>query len=311
MNLLVFVLRRALSLIPIGLGVVVLIALMVHVIPGNPVDQILGDYATPEAREKMTIQLGLDQPILKQVFNYVSNLLQGDLGRSLITQKDIGTLIGNRILPTMQLALAAILVSIFLSIPLGVISAAFAGRAFDYLAMLFALIGVAMPSFWLGSMLVLFFSLWLDWLPVSGIGSWQNLVLPALTMGTSLASILTRMTRNSMLECMKEDYVRTARAKGLSARVVLLKHVLRNASLPLVTIVGLQFGVILTGAVITEVIYDWPGLGTLILEAVQSRDVPLIQGCVLFFSGVYLFVNLATDLVYSLVDPRIKVNGGV
>jgi peptide/nickel transport system permease protein len=215
-------------------------------------------------------------------------------------------LIAERVQPTVELAVVSLIVALCLSIPLGIVSALKAGKPLDYTAMGFALLGVAIPNFWLGPMLVLLFSLELGWLPVSERGGALSYVLPAITLGTALAAILSRMTRNSMLDNMKEDYVRTARAKGNPERTVIGKHVFRNAALPLVTIVGLQFGVLLTGAIITERIFDWPGLGSLILDGINNRDYPVVQGCVLVFSATYLIVNLVTDLSYALVDPRIK-----
>jgi peptide/nickel transport system permease protein len=298
---------RLVSLIPIAIGVVTLVALMARVVPGDPVDTILSEYATKEDKDELRAQLGLDKPALTQLFDYYGQLLKGDLGTSLIKRKPVNGLIAERIWPTTQLAVFAIIVAILIALPLGILSALFAGKILDYVAMGFALLGIAVPNFWLGSMLVLVFAIELDVLPVSERTDWRSYILPAFTMGIALAAILTRMTRNSMLDTFKEDFVRTARAKGNNEFVVVAKHVLRNAALPLVTILGLQFGVILTGAVITESIFDWPGLGTLVLEAVKSRDYPVIQGCVLMFSATYLVVNLATDLAYALIDPRIKI----
>lgn len=305
--MLAFCLRRILGIIPIGFGVITLVALITHIVPGDPVDAILGQYATQEDKEKLTKELGLDKPLPIQLLTYYESLARGDLGKSLLSQRPVASLIGERIRPTMELALCAIIVAILVSVPLGIISALNAGKPLDFLAMGFSLIGVAMPNFWFGSMLILIFSIQLDLLPVSERGGWQTYVLPSLTMGIALSAVLCRMTRNNVLDTLKEDYVRTARAKGNREYVVIGKHVLRNAALPLITIIGLQFGVLLTGAVITEVIFDWPGLGTLILEAVRTRDYPIIQGCVLMFACTYLFVNLATDLLYAFVDPRIKI----
>lgn len=301
-----FCIKRLIGLIPIGVGVVTLAALLAHVVPGDPADSILGAYATLEDKNALNKQLGLDQPIFKQILNYYKQVLHADLGQSLITQRDVTELIAERFPATIELAIVSIIVAIFIGVPLGILSALFAGGIIDLGAMFIALLGVAMPNFWLGSMLILFFSIHLDWLPVSERGGWQSYILPSLTMGTALASVLSRMTRNSMLDTLKEDYVRTARAKGVPEYLVILKHVLKNAALPLVTILGLQFSVILTGAVITEVIFDWPGIGSLVLEAVKTRDYPIIQGCLLVFSGIYLVVNLLTDILYAWIDPRIK-----
>lgn len=303
-----YIVRRLLMLVPIGAGVIILVALMAHAVPGDPIDQLLGQYATQEEKQELREKLGLNLPIGEQLLGYFNKLLHGDLGDSLLSQRSVSSLIAERFRPTAELALASIIVALLISIPLGILGALFAGKAIDYMAMMFALLGVSMPNFWLGSMLILLFSLELDLLPVSERTDWTSYILPAITMGTALAAVLSRMMRNSMLDVMQEDYVRTARAKGLAESLVIGKHVIRNAALPLVTVVGLQFGVILTGAVITEVIFDWPGLGTLLLDAVRSRDYPVIQGCVLMFSATYLIVNLLTDITYAIVDPRIKIS---
>ncbi len=301
-----FCIRRLAGLVPIGLGVVTLAALLAHVVPGDPADSILGAYATLEEKTALNKQLGLDQPVHIQILNYYKQVSRADLGQSLINQREVSELIAERFPATIELAIVSIIVAILIGVPLGILSAIFAGSLIDLGAMFIALIGVAMPNFWLGSMLILFFSIQLDWLPVSERAGWESYVLPSLTMGTALASVLSRMARNSMLDTLKEDYVRTARAKGVRESAVILKHVLKNAALPLVTIIGLQFSVILTGAVITEVIFDWPGIGSLVLEAVKTRDYPIIQGCLLIFSAIYLCVNLLTDIIYAWIDPRIK-----
>lgn len=301
-----FVLKRLLALLPVGLGVIAVVSLLIHTVPGDPADSILGPYATAEEKATLKKDLGLDQPFVVQLGRYYGQLLAGDLGTSVIYRRPVTQLIGERLRATLELACLAMLVAIAISLPLGIVSAVKKGRPLDYGAMGFALFGVAIPNFWLGPMMILLFSLELGWLPVSERGAWSTYVLPALTLGMPLAAILSRMTRNSMLDNFREDYVRTARAKGNGELVVTMKHVFRNASLPLVTIVGLQFGVLLTGAIITERIYDWPGLGSLILDGINNRDYPLVQGCVLTFSFTYLIVNLLTDLSYAAIDPRIK-----
>lgn len=301
-----FIFKRILSMIPVGIGVITVVSLLIHMVPGDPADAILGPYAT--AQEKISLQrdLGLDQPFIIQLGRYFQQILQGDLGNSIVFRKPVAQLILSRLGATVELAFLAMLVAISISIPLGIISALNKGKPLDYGAMAFALLGVAIPNFWLGPMMVLIFSLELGWLPVSERGSWDTYILPAMTLGIPLAAILSRMTRNAMLDNFKEDFVRTARAKGNDEWVVTLKHVFRNAALPLVTIVGLQFGVLLTGAIITERIYDWPGLGSLMLDGINNRDYTLVQGCVLTFSFTYLLVNLLTDLSYAVIDPRIK-----
>jgi ABC-type dipeptide/oligopeptide/nickel transport system permease component len=304
--LLTFFLRRLLALIPVGLGVVAVVSLLILTVPGDPADQILGPYATLEEKETLRNEMGLNDPIHIQVLNYYKQIASGSLGTSLIYRQPVTKLIGERVQATVELAIVSLIVAILISLPLGIISAIYAGKIIDLGAMGFALAGVAIPNFWLGPMLVLLFSLELSWLPVSERADWTSYILPAITLGTALAAALSRMTRNSMLDNMKEDYVRTARAKGQVESIVIGKHVLRNAALPLVTIVGLQFGVLLTGAIITERIFDWPGLGSLILDGINNRDYPLVQGCVLIFSASYLIVNLLTDISYAIIDPRIK-----
>ena len=294
------------ALIPVGLGVVLIVSLLIHLVPGDPADVALGPYATEAERAAYKHALGLDQPLAHQISDFYVRLARGDLGQSTIYHRPVAELIKSRIPATLELALGAMIVAIFLSLPLGVVSAIRQGKFVDYLAMGCALIGIAIPSFWLGPMLVLVFSVELGWLPVSERAGFSSYVLPAFSLGLALSAMLSRMTRNSMLDHFKEDYVRTARAKGTRETVVVLKHVLRNASLPLVTVVGLQFGVLLTGAIITERIFDWPGLGSLILDGINNRDYPMVQGCVLMFSWTYLIVNLFTDLAYALVDPRIR-----
>jgi ABC-type dipeptide/oligopeptide/nickel transport system permease component len=295
-------------LLPVGLGVILIVSLLIHCVPGDPADMALGPYATEVERAAYKQSLGLDRPLIHQIGDFYVRLFQGDLGQSTIYHKPVIELIGTRIPATLELALCAMAIAIFLSLPLGIISALKKGRWQDYVAMGFALTGIAIPSFWLGPMLVLVFAVEWGWLPVSERLGWTSYVLPSFSLGLALSGMLSRMTRNSMLDHFKEDYVRTARAKGALESTVILKHVLRNASLPLVTVVGLQFGVLLTGAIITERIFDWPGLGSLILDGINNRDYPVVQGCVLVFSMTYLIVNLLTDLAYACVDPRIKTH---
>ncbi len=280
---------------------------MIHVVPGDPIDSILGPYATNEQKLEMQQQLELDRPIPQQILKYFTGIFRGDLGTSIIYQKPVTSLIAERVRPTMELAAAAVFVAICVSIPLGLLAAVYANKTIDYVAMSLALLGIAIPNFWLGPLLILLFSVELGWLPVSERSGFSSYILPSVSLGLALAAALSRMTRTSVLDCLREDYVRTARAKGNSEFVVVCKHVLRNASLPLITIVGLQFGVLLTGAIITERVFDWPGLGTLMLEGIYNRDYPIVQGCVLIFSATYLFINLVTDLLYAVADPRIRL----
>jgi len=303
---LLFFAKRILSLIPVALGVIIIVTLMIHLVPGDPIDAMLGEYATHEDKEAMRHALSLDLPIAQQVVHYIKSVFSGDLGSSLIYKRQVTDLLLERIPATIELALCALGVALLISIPLGVISSVKAGTPIDFAAMSFAVSGVAIPTFWLGPLLILLFAVNLGWLPVSERSGWDSYILPSLSMGTALAAALSRMTRNSMLDTLREDFVRTARAKGCSEFRVIMNHAFRNASLPLVTVIGLQFGVLLTGAIVTERIFDWPGIGSLLIEAINNRDYPLIQGCVLLFSFSYLLVNLLTDLTYSWVDPRIR-----
>ncbi|MCB9229258.1 MAG: ABC transporter permease [Deltaproteobacteria bacterium] len=305
--MLLFILRRLFLTIPTALGVVTVVSLMIHAIPGDPVDSLLGEFASLEEKQLLSQQLGLDLPIWQQFLKYLSGVCRGDLQNSLIYHKPVSSLIAQRIFPTVELAILAIITAILISIPSGIMSALCKGKKSDLMIMTFSMLGVAVPNFWLGPMLILIFSLTLGWLPVSDRSGLSSYILPVLTLGTSLAAILSRMTRNSVLECLKEDYIRTAKAKGQRHVLIMAVHVMGNAALPLISVIGLQFGVLLTGAVITEKIFDWPGLGSLMLDGLGQRDYPLVQGCVLFFSFSYLLVNLLTDLAYAYIDPRISL----
>ena len=305
--MLLYTLRRLLSLIPVCLGVLILIASLTRIVPGDPADAILGDYASEADKKALRASLNLDQPAPTQIANYIADVVQGDLGTSFVYSEPVLEMIVARLPATIELALVSLLVALLIAIPAGLISAYFEGGATDFFAMSFAIAGVAIPNFWLGPVLVLFFSVYLGWLPVSERGDFTSYILPAITMGTALSAALSRITRNAMLDALSEDFIRTAYAKGCSSLRVIFRHGFRNASLPLVTVVGLQFGVLLTGAIITEKIFDWPGVGTLLLEGIHTRDYAVIQGCVLVFSASYLLVNLLTDLLYGLIDPRIRV----
>lgn len=284
-----------------------LVFFLIHLVPGDPVAVMLGDWASPADETALREQLGLHLPIWQQYWIYLSGLIQFDLGESLFFQQPVAQLIAERFPMTLQLALMAMFIAILIAFPLGLWAALRAGKWPDHLSMTVSLIGVSIPNFWLGPMLILLFSLTLAWFPVSGAeqaGSW---VLPAFTLGTALAAILARMLRASLLEVMHEDFIRTAHAKGLSGRWVYGKHALFNALLPVVTILGLQLGTLLGGAVITEVVFDWPGLGQLLVESIQRRDYPVVQGCILVISVAYITINGLTELVYAWLDPRIRV----
>jgi peptide/nickel transport system permease protein len=301
-----FLLHRLLLLLPTLFGAVTLVFILIHVVPGDPVEAMLGETASSADKTALARELGLDQPLLTQYIRFLGGLAKGDLGRSLYNQASVSGLIAARIPATLELTLAAMAIALLIAFPLGVLAAARRGSAADRGALLFSLFGLAMPNFWLGPLLMIVFSIQLGWLPVSGRGGAAHLLLPALTLGTAMAAILTRMIRSGLIETIHEDYIRTARAKGLDERRVWLKHALRNSLISVVTIVGLQFGALLAGSIVTESIFSWPGLGRLTLQAIQTRDYPLVQGCVLAIAFSYLAVNLATDIVYRLIDPRIS-----
>ena len=299
--------RRLFSTAIVVLGVVVLVFLLIHFIPGDPVDVMLGESAAPADRAALRESLGLDRPLGAQLLDYLGSLASGELGQSLHQRRPITELLAERIPATLELALAALAFALALALPLGLIAAVRRNTGWDRSAMAFSLLGVSIPNFWLGPLLILLFSVWLGWLPVSGRESAGALVLPALTLGLSLAAVLSRMVRSSVLEVLGEDFIRSAYARGLSTRQVLTRHALPNALLPVITVLGLQLGTLLAGAVITEVVFGWPGLGSLTNEAIQSRDYPLVQACVLVISLSYVLVNTLTDLLYAWIDPRIRL----
>jgi len=297
---------RLVYALPVVFLVVSLVFFLIHLVPGDPVQQMLGERARAADVERMRQELGLDQPLLTQYGRYLSRLVRGDLGHSLRFNAPVTEIILARYPATIELTLAALVVALLLSIPAGVQAAVRRGQWSDRALGFLSLLGLSFPNFALGPVLILVFSVELGWLPVSGSGSLLNLVLPAVTLGAALAAILTRMVRTSVLEELGQDYVRTARAKGLAERRVRYKHVLRNSLIPVVTLVGLQLGALLSGAMVTETIFSWPGIGRLTLQAINSRDYPLVQGCFLTISVTYILVNLLTDLFYSVVDPRTR-----
>ncbi|BEV08574.1 MULTISPECIES: nickel ABC transporter permease [unclassified Methylophilus] len=298
--------KRLLTLLPVVLGVLCLTFLLLHLVPGDPVDVMLGESASVADREALKAELGLNQPMRQQFLQYTAHLLHGDFGVSIHTHTDISTLLLQTYPATMLLAVSALCIGISIGVPLGVWSALKAGHWQDMMITLFSIRVAAMPAFWLGPLLMLVFAVWLGWLPVSGMESAASVVLPALTLGLGLSAILTRMTRTSLLEVLHEDYIRTARAKGLSEQQVILKHALRAALLPLVTIVGLQMGSLLAGAVITETIFGWNGVGRLLVDSIEKRDYPVTQACVLVIALSYVLINQGTDLAYRWLDPRTR-----
>ncbi len=298
-------LTRLGSALVVVLGVCTLVFLLIHLVPGDPVEAMLGENAQVADREALRQALGLDRPLGEQYLAYLQRLARLDLGLSFQDRRPVAAILGERLPATLELTIAALALALTLALPLGVLAARHRGSPLDTGAMGLSLVGISIPNFWLGPLLILVFSLWLGWTPVSGREGPASLILPALTLGTGMAAILARMVRGSILEVLGEDYVRTARAKGLSEGRVLWGHALRNAWLPILTLIGLQLGGLLGGAVITETVFAWPGVGSLLVEAIQSRDYPVVQACVLLVSLSYVFVNTLTDLVYSWVDPRI------
>lgn len=303
-----YLVRRLLLTIPVLLGVATLVFALIHFIPGDPAQAMLGEGAAPEEVAQLRQRLGLDRPLLVQYSSYLTGLVRGDLGVSLRNDQPVLHQILERMPATAELALASMLVAVLFALPLGIIAAVRRGTFIDFGAMTLALIGISIPNFWLGPLLAIVFAVELGWLPVGGRGTFAHLVLPSVTLGVALAAILARMTRASLLEELREPYVLAARAKGVSRTRAVLHHAFRNSLIPIVTILGLQFGVVLTGAVITETIFAWPGVGRLLIQSISFRDYPTVQGCVLLIAVTYVVVNLLTDLTYGFLDPRIRVD---
>jgi ABC-type dipeptide/oligopeptide/nickel transport system permease component len=301
-----FLLRRVALTAPIIWIVVTLVFGLIHMVPGDPVAQMLGEGASVSEVQRLRHELGLDRSLFDQYRTYMTGLIRGDLGTSFRNQEPVASSILARYPATMELAVAATVFSLVLAIPFGVVSAVRRGRLADRAIGFFSLLGVSLPSFVLGPMLILLFSITLGLLPVSGRDGFLNLILPAVSVGGAFAAFTTRMVRGSMLEEIQQDYVRTARAKGLSERIVLFHHALRNGLIPVLTVVGLQMGAMMAGAIIIETIFSWPGLGRLTIQAINARDYPLAQGCILSIALTYIFINLITDVLYSAVDPRIR-----
>lgn len=304
-----FLLSRLASAGVVVLGVSALVFLLIHLIPGDPVEVMLGEGSQAADREALRAALGLDQPVAVQMLEYYRGLLTLDLGQSLYSQRPITDMMLERLPATIELALAGLLVALIIAIPLGVLAAVRSNTPWDGGAMMFSMLGVSIPNFLMGPLLILVFALWLGWLPVSGREGPGSLVLPALTLGTALAAILSRMIRATLLEVLGEDFIRTARAKGLPWHVVIFRHALRNALLPVITLLGLQLGALLGGTVITEIVFSWPGIGQLTIESIHRRDYPVVQACVLLISVSYVLVNTLTDLAYAWLDPRVRLQG--
>jgi peptide/nickel transport system permease protein len=298
--------KRLLLLVPVLWLVVSLVFILIHLVPGDPVQQMLGEGASVADISALRHAYGLDVPLGTQYIRYWDGVLHGNLGTSIRLNAPVADLVLTRYPYTLELAIPAVLLAILLSFPAGIASARHRGRWQDQSLGVVSLFGISFPTFTLGPILILIFGILVGWLPVSGAGSWKHFILPVATLGTALAAILTRMVRTSMLEELGQDYIRTARAKGLSERATVYRHALPNAMIPLLTIVGLQFGALLAGAIVTETIFSWPGLGRLTIDAISNRDYPLVQGCILTIGITYVLVNLLTDALYAAVNPRIR-----
>jgi peptide/nickel transport system permease protein len=311
-----YIIRRVLSLIPVLVLVAVVSFLLIHIIPGDPAAVMLGTDATPQEIEKLREDLGLNEPLHVQFYRWISRVLRGDLGDSFFMGRPVAVALMERLPATILLAVAALFFAILIGMPAGIIAAVKQGSVIDQLVMVIALIGVSLPSFWIGLNLILVFSVNLRWLPSGGyvpltenfIDGLRCLLMPAFALGFMQAALIARMTRSSMLEVLRQDYIRTARSKGLSEQVVVGLHALKNAMIPILTVIGTAFGVLLGGAVIVETVFAYPGIGRLVVSAVQRRDYPVIQGALLLISAIYVLVNLLVDVLYTLIDPRIKYN---
>ena len=304
--MLVFLRRRILGLIPVLWGVITIVFLIIHLVPGDPAKMMLGDNALPSDVQALRESLGLNKPLINQYVGFFTGLFHGNLGKSFNTGQPVLKAIIERFPNTLILAITSLIVAVIIGILGGIVTAAKRNTIIDSAGLMFSIIGVSMPAFLLGPILILIFSVKLGILPVSGSGSLKHLVLPSLSLGFALSAIILRMTRASMLEVLSKDYIRTARAVGISEKKILMKHALKNAIIPVVTIIGLQFGALLGGVIIVEIIFSWPGIGQLLIPAIMRRDYPLVQGCILFISVVYIFVNFIVDIIYAYIDPRIR-----
>jgi peptide/nickel transport system permease protein len=307
--MLTFVIRRLLLAVPVLLGVVFVVMLTIDLLPGDVVSLMLGEHATKDAVATLREHLGLDKPFLVRYLDYVGRVARGDLGRSIQQNRSVADELADAWPATLQLTVAALVLAAIVGVAAGIVSAVWPNSVFDALARLGSLFGLSMPVFWIGLVMIVIFSLWLPWFPVGGTGSLAHLVLPAATLALPSIAMIARMTRSSVLEVLREDYVRTARAKGVGEQWVVVKHALRNAFIPILTLVGLQAGQLMGGAVLTETVFAWPGLGRLMVKAIFARDYILLQGAVLLFAVAFVLVNLLVDLSYGALDPRISRQG--
>lgn len=303
-----YVLRRIILALPVLIGVSALSFSLLHFVPGDPVDIMLGDQASVADKSLLRHELGLDKPFTAQMAGYFTGLVKLDLGQSLQSRRPVVDEIAERIPATFELTFVAMAIALLVGIPLGVLASVYRQTIIERGVLIFGLIGMSTPGFWLGPMLILLFAINLDWLPVSERGGFEHVILPACTLALGLAAILTQVTRASMIEVVREDFVNVARAKGVGPFKLWFKHALANAMMPIITIIGLQFGALLTGTVIVETIFDWPGVGTLLFQSIQQRNYPLVQGCVLFIAFTYVAVNLLTDLAYAVANPKVRLS---
>ncbi|MBE6013330.1 nickel ABC transporter permease [Anaeropeptidivorans aminofermentans] len=301
-----YILKRLLTLIPVIIGVTMIVYLILNLAPGDPAKTILGDQATPEAIEQLREEMGLNDPVFVQYGRYMLKLAQFDMGNGYKNGVPVIQEVSARFPNTIKLAITASLITIVLAIPLGIFAAIKQNTLFDGISMVIALIGVSMPIFWVGLLLILLFSLKLGWFPAAGAQGWKSLVLPSIALGFMHMATIARTTRSSMLEVIRQDYIRTARSKGLSNMVVIRKHALKNAMIPTVTMIGLQMGGMLSGSVLTESVFAWPGIGRLMIQSINARDTPIVLGCIILFTLSFSIINLIVDLLYGFIDPRIR-----
>jgi ABC-type dipeptide/oligopeptide/nickel transport system permease component len=304
-----YILRRLLLTIPVVIGVSVIVFGIIRLLPGDPARALAGVQATPEYIEQVRERYGLDEPVYVQYWNFVSGAAQGDLGRSTFSNRPVTTEIGERFPRTLLLASVSLAIATVIGVSAGIVSATRRNSLFDNASMFAALVGVAAPVFWLALMLQLLFSVQLRWLPPTGMGSIRHIILPSITLGLASAALMARITRSSMLDVLRQDFITTARAKGLAERVVVYKHALKNALIPVVTVLGLQFGILLGGAVLTETVFAWPGVGRLLVDSILRRDYPVVQGTVMLLAFLFVIINLVVDIIYAFLDPRIHYQG--
>lgn len=301
-----YIIKRLLMLIPVILGVVFIIFFIMDIAPGDPVYMVAGEQATEQDLQELRVELGLDGNLATRYVRYVGKMLKGDLGKSYISKKDVMKTYMERLPNTLRLASLTMVVAIAISIPLGIIAAVNQNKPKDTISMILALLGLSMPNFWLGLLLIMLFSLKLGWLPSGGSEGFKSIILPAVTVGTGLAALMTRTTRSSMLDVIRQDYLRTARSKGVSEKKVIKKHALKNALIPIITVFGIQFSNVLGGSVLAETVFSWPGVGRLIVDAINQRDIPTVTGAIVMTTILVSIVNLLVDIIYAFVDPRIK-----